>query len=283
MIDRLSMLAATVAMFLEGISKLVSRCEYKHEAQASELDLREFTRLRFVLVLVLKCALLIPAGCARDAPSSDADVASRVNELRALAATGDNESIDQLIDGLEDSSELARREAQRALSNVLKRKVYFDPSAPTDERARAVAGVRRMWRNLQERDLVEAVKERMPLQYYYDLNTGQWFEERAGRGPVETPSGPHEGMPAGVRAIVLACRDCGNEEDRYVGWLEVPVSALKEYGIPFEVGAEPRTFAIRRPDGGSWAVLGTAEAEAITDSAHRCSQGRVPLRCRPGR
>ena len=51
----------TQTVEVEGISKLASRCEYKHDAQASELDICEFTRLRFVLVLILKCLLGDPS------------------------------------------------------------------------------------------------------------------------------------------------------------------------------------------------------------------------------
>ena len=223
--------------------------------------------------------LLIPTGCGQDATNADAGV-------RASAENGDRLNIDALIDGLEDDSELVRREAQRKLSDVLKRKIYFDPAAPLEERVRAIKGVRGMWENLQERDLVEAAKERVPLRYFYDLNTGEVFEDVSRPGPIETASGPHAGMPAGVRAVVFACRDCGDEADRYVGWLEVPAVALKQYGIPFKTAAglninERRAF--RRPDGGEWAVFGTREAEAISTDARRCDERKVPLLCRPGR
>ncbi len=221
----------------------------------------------------------MPAGCAQDAASSDGNV--RASGMRALAETGDRQSIDTLIDGLEDDSELVRRQAKRGLSDTLKRKIYFGPASSLEERSQAVAGVRSMWQNLQERDLVEAVKKRMPLRYFYDLNTGDVFEDLAGPGPVETPSGPYEGMPAGVRAVVVACSDCSDEIDRYVGLLEVPAAVLGQYGIAFETDVELGQVrrALRRPDGGDWALIGTAAAEAITADARRCEQREIPMPC----
>jgi hypothetical protein len=245
------------------------------------------TRHRFNLFAVgVAMALLICAGCGRDATSASADV--RASDLRELAGKGDRESIDALVDGLEDDSESVRRQAQRGLSDALKRKIYFDPAASQQDRATAVAEVRSMWQNLQERDLVEAVKKRMPIQYFYDLNTGELFEDLSGLGPIETPSGLHEGMPAGVRAVMFACRDCGDEADRYVGWLEVPAAALKQYGIAFKTNADieyplEKMTAIRSPDGGGWVLLDAREAEAITAAAHRCDERNVPFLCRPGR
>jgi hypothetical protein len=244
------------------------------------------TRHRFNLFAVgVAMALLICAGCGRDATSASADV--RASDMRELAGKGDRESIDALVDGLEDDSELVRRDAQRALSEVLKRKIYFDPSAPAQERARAITSVRSMWQNLQEKDIVEAAKERVPLRYYYDLNTGEVFEDISHPGPIETPSGLYQGMPAGVRVVMFACRDCGDETDRYVGWLEVPVTALKQYDIAFtsadDLDRIDERRACRKPDGGEWALFGTPEAESIAAEGRRCENRDVPLMCRPGR
>jgi hypothetical protein len=238
-----------------------------------------------MLAAVVVICLLIPTGCAQDAANSDADAKVRARGMRDLAETGDRQSIDALIDGLEDESESVRRQAQRGLSDTLKRKIYFDPSASREDRSQAVAGVRSMWQNLQERDLVEAVKERMPLKYFYDLNTGEVFEDLAGPGPIETPSGPYEGMPAGVCAVVVACSDCSDDADRYVGWLEIPAAVLRQHGISYETagGLKQVKRAIRRPDGGDWALIGTPAAETITADARRCEQREIPMPCRPGR
>ena len=239
-----------------------------------------------VRTLLVVVALLFAAGCGRD--TTHANV--RVNDMRDLASSGDRESIDALIEGLEDHAESVRREALRALSETLKRKIYYDPSASAEERSRQMLAVRQMWENLKERDLVDDVQRRVPTQYFYDLNSGEVFEDISRPGPIETSSGTYQGMPAGVRAVMFACRDCGDESDRYVGWLEVPALALKEYGVEFKTAPSldnqveiERRRAFRSPEGGEWAVFGTPEAEAIAAEGRRCDDRKMPLICRPGR
>lgn len=47
--------------------------------------------------------------------------------------------------------------------------------------------------------------------YFLDLNTGEIFPaDIQAVPPIETPSGPHEGEPAGVAAYVVTCGDCKN-------------------------------------------------------------------------
>ncbi|MCX5660917.1 MAG: hypothetical protein NTW19_14525 [Planctomycetota bacterium] len=38
--------------------------------------------------------------------------------------------------------------------------------------------------------------------------------------PIATPTGPHEGDLAGVRAYLFSCTDCGDAESVFVGYLE---------------------------------------------------------------
>jgi hypothetical protein len=239
--------------------------------------------------------LSFAGGCARDVSVGDSPAAQRATDdnpdvraggMRDLAEIGDRPSIEILVTGLEDESESVRREAQLGLAKSLKREIYFDPSQSPEDRSRAASEVRKMWENLKERDLVDAAKQRMPFWYFYDLNTHEVFEDHAGIVPVETASGPHAGMPAGVRAVVLACRNCQDSSDRYVGWLEIPTKALRRYGIPYD-GSGARegkeAIAIRRPEGGNWALEATAAAEEIAAAARRCPQRPIPLLCRPGR
>jgi len=260
--------------------------------------------IRQVHIFPLAMAMLmIVGGCSCEGPGTtspkdierqkaakliqDADADVRALGMQALAGIGDRESIKMLIDGLEDEALSVRRQAHTALSDVLKRKIYFDPSAPAERRAREIESTRRTWQNLRERDLVGAVKERMPLAYFYDLNTSELFEDRAAPGPIETSSGDHAGMPAGVRAVVFACDDCGDDANRYVAWLKVPVGKLRQYGIPFNsVGAVAGegAVAIRSPKGGDWSLRGTSAADRITAAVTgRCPQRPTPLLCRPGR
>ena len=235
---------------------------------------KQFRRVvRFHSVVVAAaCLPLFHCGCHDDAiprgAAGDADRPQRVDEL---------------ITDLEDESESVRRQAHRALSESLNRKVPFDALAPADQRAAAIQDIRRTWKNLVERDLVDAVKKRMPLQYFFDLNTSEIFEERPQWGPIETSSGLYQGMPAGVRAMVVACDNCAIALDRRVAWVFAPARVLQQHGIAF-VGEEldQFAFAIRRSDGGEWALEGTPAALAIANEALRCGQSRA-LRCIPGR
>ncbi len=234
-------------------------------------------------------AVLLAAfsGCTSEASDGAQPIVNAgVSGMRDLATVGDQESTDRLVDGLGDESESVRRAAQRGLEDVLKRRIYFDAAASAADRDRALGEVRAMWQNLKDRDLLEAVQRRDPLQYFYDMNTGELFEARAGPAPIEMPSGSHEGMPAGVWTVVFACRDCG--DDLYAAWLQTPVAELERYGVRFDAsGVDGETvkndMAIRSPDGGNWALLGTPAAEEITTAARRCDNRPIPLYCRPGR
>ena len=58
--------------------------------------------------------------------------------------------------------------------------------------------------------------------YFFDLTTGKLFTGMSDRlPPVEVRSGDHvDGMPAGVRAYVFSCGNCGDEQSRTIGYLE---------------------------------------------------------------
>ena len=168
-----------------------------------------------VRVLLALCAaglFVNVTGCMSE-PSNGAQqqMDSEIHDMRRLAEVGDVESAERLLEGLNHESEEVRLEAKRGLETLLKRKIYFDPSASLDERDRALDEVRSMWRNIEERDLFEVLKNRSPVQYFFDMNTAEVFEARAGRALIETKSGPYEGIPDGARAVVWACRDCGDD------------------------------------------------------------------------
>jgi len=59
--------------------------------------------------------------------------------------------------------------------------------------------------------------------YYYDLNTGELFVDKAGLiPPIDAPSGPLKGTAdtkAGVRAYVFTCGE-DSESDRFIAWIE---------------------------------------------------------------
>ncbi len=59
-------------------------------------------------------------------------------------------------------------------------------------------------------------------EWYYDLNTGELFTNKAGRmPPIAAPSGPLlNGEPAGVRAYVFSYVSEPNDSQRFIGFLE---------------------------------------------------------------
>ncbi|MCG8584055.1 MAG: hypothetical protein MI757_05020 [Pirellulales bacterium] len=247
---------------------------------ASDLNTRGHATTMGLAIL----AVAIVSGCASDAKEAKRD----------SPAANDQKSTDVLVAGLEEESETVRRASLDELESLLKRRIYFDPAAPASERKQQLEDVRAMWENLKDRNLVEAAKQRAPLQYFYDLHTGELFEDRDVPGPIETRSGAYEGMPAGVRAVVFACRDCG--DDRYVAWLQVPVAELERLGVAYEVGdasaapsnqqveGEPGDqLAIRDPDGGPWLLMRSSAGQQIVTVARRCADRPHPIFCRPGR
>ncbi len=66
--------------------------------------------------------------------------------------------------------------------------------------------------------------------YYYDLNTGQRFADKASlTAPIDAPSGPTpKGKNAGVKAYVFSCGDCSDETQQFVAWMERHIPAAKE-------------------------------------------------------
>src|SRR5688572_11816004 len=60
--------------------------------------------------------------------------------------------------------------------------------------------------------------------YYYDLNTGKLFVAMSDQNPpIDAPSGGFrgpDGPPAGVRAHVFGCGNCGNLEGKTVEEIE---------------------------------------------------------------
>ena len=111
--------------------------------------------------------------------------------------------------------------------------------------------------------------------YFYDLNTKELFAMSAGSpSPVETDSGLHQGMPAGVRAEVYCCGNYTGKEDYFIGMLEVSANAVPEDQRPANINlnSESDLFLIRRPDDTRWYRIGSREYKKIMEEARaRCS------------
>src|SRR5690606_22819669 len=108
-------------------------------------------------------------------------------------------------------------------------------------------------------------------------------------------SGPHDGMPAGVRAHVYTCGECsdftGMTEDEisaneaYIAYIEryTPAgkAALMEAGS--ESGIDLRhEIEVKRPGDANWVLMSSPQGEEITENAIRiCPDSRPANRCRP--
>jgi hypothetical protein len=101
------------------------------------------------------------------------------------------------------------------------------------------------------------------LAFFYDLNTRQLSVDARSRTiPFETPSGPHQGKPAGVRAVVLTCGDPANKSQRFIGWLEIIERQGNDEHVMIRTLQDPR-----------WHSIASAEGERIMKAARsRCGQ-----------
>lgn len=143
--------------------------------------------------------------------------------------------------------------------------------------------------------------------YFLDLNTGEIFVgDMQAIPPVQTPSGPHEGEPAGVVAHIYTCGDC---EKNYAGMQfdEVQVSGaeivyLTKHTLegkrmieqmqsgevsPEEMeGGEDFYFSelVGEPNGDRWYSMdGDPEAQQLYENLPDCPEDQPLRQCYPGR
>ncbi|NQU11620.1 hypothetical protein HQ590_12575 [bacterium] len=133
--------------------------------------------------------------------------------------------------------------------------------------------------------------------WYYDLNTQQLFAAPVAQlPPIPAPSGPlPDGSPAGVRAVVYGCQDCG-AADRSIIYLETYTAAARnEAATRLQVTTDGRPPQFR-PDSATgtgvlvsdpqelnWVDLGTADGQAIAKrkTENRCPDGQAARACYP--
>jgi len=125
--------------------------------------------------------------------------------------------------------------------------------------------------------------------YYYDLDTGELFLEKSNEiPPVETASGPHNG----VRAYVFACNDCDEESDRFIGWLEMytPEAKAALTRDPAEAQPDEAPFdyweeghLVRSIDSDEWQLANSEPGFRIMENIRDKCPGGTPKPCFPGR
>lgn len=125
-----------------------------------------------------------------------------------------------------------------------------------------------------------ATAQRTTMSYFYDLNTKELFAVPASTiGPIETESGPYQGMPAGVRANVYCCGPLVKGAETFIGYLEVPTESVPEDLRPGDVDlsddSEKNDLLIRRPDGDSWRLSSSPEGQEIMNELRtHCGKGK---------
>src|SRR5688572_12193393 len=103
------------------------------------------------------------------------------------------------------------------------------------------------------------------LAFFYDLNSKQIsVDERAKAITFDTHSVPHQGKPAGVRAVDLACGDPAVKSNRFIGWLET-----------IERKGPDEHVMIRSPNQPQWHPITSPEAERLMKAARaRCGANK---------
>jgi len=123
--------------------------------------------------------------------------------------------------------------------------------------------------------------------YYYDQNTGELFALPADTiGPVETPSGPYRGMPAGVRAHVFSWGPYRRGSEKIIGWLQVPTDAVpadqRPAGVEANLETEEDDILIRRVEDDRWFHPNSPEGRLIEKEFQaKCPKGQRPNYLRP--
>lgn len=121
------------------------------------------------------------------------------------------------------------------------------------------------------------------MTYFYDMNTKELFVVPNGTlPPIETDSGPHNGMPAGVMARVFCCGQYQAGDEYIIGKLEVPAAAVPEDQRPKNWKFNPDTglggVLIRRPDDRKWIVEGSRQAQKLMQELRKQCPRDKPLR-----
>lgn len=143
--------------------------------------------------------------------------------------------------------------------------------------------------------------------YFYDLNNGRLFVAKSdqlppidvpGGNPIQTPQGP---KPAGVRAHVFACGECGDYEGltaeevaadgAYIAYLEMYTEAAKtamtrvtrgDAVVPGE-GMDPmEQTLVKRVEDLQWVQMYSQEGYQLADRVVKdCPDGSPARACRP--
>lgn len=144
--------------------------------------------------------------------------------------------------------------------------------------------------------------------YYVDLNTGQIITANANQhSPIDLSSeGGDPGLAA--RAIVFACGECANEQDRFIAWVEKYPDEIKQKldelkAQSTEQGGGPMAgppsfmqmdylmmnklvspFNLDNPTKMRWVAVNSPAGTTLMNGIREpCPDGSRPAPCRPGK
>ncbi|MFG0249166.1 MAG: hypothetical protein ACF8OB_09795 [Phycisphaeraceae bacterium JB051] len=125
--------------------------------------------------------------------------------------------------------------------------------------------------------------------YFMDTADGSIFTAKSDQlPPITAPSGKH-----GVRAFVFACGDCGDEANRFIGWLETYTPEAKKAIYQPVTGPEggmakfemiENGHLIAAPDStGVWIKANSKDGFMLMDKIQGKCGNQAPKPCFPGR
>ena len=124
--------------------------------------------------------------------------------------------------------------------------------------------------------------------FFMDTADGSLFIDKSDQlPPITAPSGMQ-----GVRAFVFACGDCGDEANRFVGWLETYTPEAKKAIETPAVGPEggmdnyeviENGHLVASPKSKQWMMANSEQGFKIMDSVLSQCPDQAPKPCFPGR
>lgn len=97
----------------------------------------------------------------RDLLAKSSDPAVKATCIHGLGLIYDYDSIDIMLDGLEDESSVIRGRSAVAVRRLIGRSFHFDPDMSAAERSKRVQQIRKEWEDIRDSGLIEQFKERM--------------------------------------------------------------------------------------------------------------------------
>lgn len=97
----------------------------------------------------------------REVVAASGDPSVRAMCIHGLALIYDYESIDIMLAGLEDDSDIVQGRCVLAIRKLIGRSFHFDPSMTDADKKERIERIRQEWEDIRDSGLIERFKERM--------------------------------------------------------------------------------------------------------------------------